>query len=950
LVGRDTELARLDAALDALDAGAGCCLAVEGEPGIGKTHLLAELRARASERGFAALTGVAAEFEREQPFSVWIDALDPYVVAQDLTSHEDWNDALAAELGEVLPSLGRSVNGSGAIADERYRTHRAVRSLLGLLAAEQPLVIVLDDLHWSDGASVELLASLVRRGLPAPLLLALGFRSGQIDGRLSAAVATPAVERVCLDLLSEAEAAGLLAGIDAASAAAIYRQAGGNPFYLEQLGRARNGAALPASLAGAIAEELALVPEQARALLTGAAVSGEPFEPDLAAAAAGIDPDDALDALDELLRRDLVRTTDVPRRFVFRHPLVRQLVYESAGGGWRLGAHRRADAALAARGASAAERAHHVEQSAVQGDEDAIALLLDAGNAAASRAPAAASRWYSDALRLLAADDRERQVSVRESLARALRANGDLELCRATLLEAAELLPPDDAAHRVELTALCAAVEHWQGRHDEAHRRLMQARDSLPDGDTPAAAAVQVELAIDGFYVGGGDVGRTLEAGAVALTIARHVGDHGLIALSASVLALAEAAVWRVDEARQHRAEALREIERLSDAELAARLDILYFLGWAETYLEDFDCAIERSERGVELARASGDGRLLVPMMLLPCYAFEQQGRLAEATQVAETAVEVARLSANPHLLFWSLFELAWTRYFCGRLDEAIATAEESAEVGGRLSGGTIPSSGGGAGWVLALAHYELGDLDRALELMYEVGSAEMEQWIPVERCLNWENLALAELARGDTDTAAAIADRALAEARRSHMRLPETLAKRTRAAVDVARGDLAAAAEGARESASAGVAIGARGQVAFSKVLLGEILAAQDDRRAEAIEVLREAERELDACGAVRVRDQTRRELRKLGARSEVRGPATGAEAGLESLTAREREIADLVADRLTNPQIAEKLFLSKKTVESHIRNLFVKLGVSSRVEIARLIERDRRQGAAAG
>jgi DNA-binding NarL/FixJ family response regulator len=131
--------------------------------------------------------------------------------------------------------------------------------------------------------------------------------------------------------------------------------------------------------------------------------------------------------------------------------------------------------------------------------------------------------------------------------------------------------------------------------------------------------------------------------------------------------------------------------------------------------------------------------------------------------------------------------------------------------------------------------------------------------------------------------------------------------------------------------------------------VLLGEILAAQDDRRAEAIEVLREAERELDACGAVRVRDQTRRELRKLGARSEVRGPATGAEAGLESLTAREREIADLVADRLTNPQIAEKLFLSKKTVESHIRNLFVKLGVSSRVEIARLIERDRRQGAAA-
>src|SRR5204862_3133757 len=138
----------------------------------------------------------------------------------------------------------------------------------------------------------------------------------------------------------------------------------------------------------------------------------------------------------------------------------------------------------------------------------------------------------------------------------------------------------------------------------------------------------------------------------------------------------------------------------------------------------------------------------------------------AEATQVAETAVEVARLSANPHLLFWSLFELAWTRYFCGRLDEAIATAEESAEVGGRLSGGTIPSSGGGAGWVLAVAHYEIGELDRALELMYEVGSVGMEKCIPAERCINWEKRALAELARGNIEAAREVDDSAEGEAK----------------------------------------------------------------------------------------------------------------------------------------------------------------------------------------
>jgi DNA-binding NarL/FixJ family response regulator len=376
----------------------------------------------------------------------------------------------------------------------------------------------------------------------------------------------------------------------------------------------------------------------------------------------------------------------------------------------------------------------------------------------------------------------------------------------------------------------------------------------------------------------------------------------------------------------------------MSDSELAGRLDTLYFLGWAENYLEEFDSAIERSERGVELARASGDGRLLVPMMLLRCYPLEWQGRLGEATEITETAVEIARLSGSAHLLFWSLFELGWARYFTGRLDEAVAAAEESAAVGGRLSGGTIPSSGGGPGWVLAATCFELSETDRALELMYQVGSVEMEQWIP------------AELARGNVDRAGEIATRSEAEAARSAMQMPTVFAKRTRAAVERTGGDLAAAGIAAEAAVAAASAIGVRLESALSKVLLGEILATQPDERARAIELLREAERELDVCGALRVRDQARRELRKLGARSEVRGPATGAEAGLESLTAREREIADLVADRLTNPQIAEKLFLSKKTVESHIRNLFVKLGVSSRVEIARLVERDRRQGVAAG
>ena len=114
---------------------------------------------------------------------------------------------------------------------------------------------------------------------------------------------------------------------------------------------------VPPTVAAALAEELALLSDGARRVLEGAAVAGDPFDPELAAAAAATDEPAALDALDELLPLDLVRHTDVPRRFRFRHPLVRRAVYETTPGGWRLGAHERCAADLAERGAAARARA-----------------------------------------------------------------------------------------------------------------------------------------------------------------------------------------------------------------------------------------------------------------------------------------------------------------------------------------------------------------------------------------------------------------------------------------------------------------------------------------------------------------------------------------------------------------------------------------------------------------
>ncbi len=953
-MGREHELKRLDAALDALDAqGTPGCVAIEGEPGIGKSRLLAELRERSEGRGHIVLHGQAAEFERDRPFGVLVETVDPYLSAQLENGLGAAPELPREELAAIFPAMRGAGAAPATIGDERYRSHRAVRSLFELLAEHKPLVLVLDDLHWGDEATIELLAALLRRPAEAPVLLILAFRPGSAPPRLVAALAAPLATKLELGQLSEEEAAALLAGVDADSRAAIYLHGGGNPFYLEQLARleqplrldpggpAAEPGGVPAGVAASLAEEVAALSADGRTLLEAAAVAGEPFDPGIAGEIAELDQAIALSALDELLGRELVRPTDVPRRFIFRHPLVRRSVYESIGGGSRLAAHARAAASLSARGAAAAERAHHVEQAAGQGDSEAIEVLLEAAAAAAGRAPAVAARWLEGALRLLLDGDRERQVSVRVALASALRSLGELERCREVLLETIELVGDGDEPRRLQLTAWCAAVEHWLGRHEDAHLRLIRAWDELGDHGTPESVALQIELAIDGLYTL--DYEQTLTMGAGALETARQLGDEALTATAAAALSLGESTAGSIEAAREHHAEAVALLDRLPDEDLASHLDAFYYLAWVENYLEHYDAALAHADRAIGIARWAGEGRLLIPLMLTKGYPLEMQGGLAEAAEICEAAVEAAQLSGNRHYLFWALFELAWPRYFAGDLDGAIEACEESLRYGERLTGGTIPSSGGGPGWALAVALFTSGETKRAVETMQALGSEEIEFAVPVERCFDWETFALAELETGDIEAAEGHAQRAedLA-AGLAGLQLPLGLAARIRAAVLLHKGEAEAAVASARAGVEGTAAAGARLQAAFSRIVLGQALAAAGERE-EAIAELREAERELDACGSLRERDAVRRDLRKLGVRREARGPAAG-ESGIDSLTRREREIAALVTDRMTNKEIAAELFLSEKTIESHLRNIFFKLGASSRVDVARAFEREQR------
>jgi DNA-binding NarL/FixJ family response regulator len=954
LVGREAELAQIDSALEGLDSGPQACLTIEGEPGIGKTRLLEELRQHSEERGHLVLQGVAAEFETYLPFAVAADAFDAYLASLDEDLTTAWPADLRAELGRIFPSLrAEPAADVPTTGDERYRTHRAIRALLECLAAAGPLVVILDDVHWADDASLELIEALLRRPADARVLLVMGFRSSQAPARLTAALAARGVERIALGPLTREQAADLLA-TDPSSRelGAIYKQGGGNPFYLEQLARtggaerrsvaAGGNGAVPAGIAASVAEEVASLPEGAQALLQSAAVAGDPFEPDVAAEIAGLSQDDGLAALDRLVAVDLVRPTELPRRFNFRHPLLWRAVYEAAPAGWRLAAHGRAAAALADRGASATARAHHVEHAARQGDEGAIALLVEAGEASAPRAPVVAARWFEAALRLLPASDTERQIGLRRALAQTLRSAGQLQPCRATLLDAIDLIPEPADPLRVELTARCAAVERWLGRDREAHGRLTAAWEGLPEGDTVGRAALQIELAIDGVF--DRDFERAIEMGEGALANARTLESRPLVGGAAAALALAEAGAGRIAAARQHHTEALVVIDRLADEELAEHLDALYHLGWAENYLEHYIAALAHVDRLIDIARRSAGARPLVPMMLVKCYPLETLGRLEEAAEVCDMAVEATRLDGAAHFLPWALFERAWAHYYLGDLGAAIACAEESMQISHRKIGGAGPSAGVGPVWILACALIESDQAGRAAELLRPLVGDDIEGAMPVERGFFWETLALAELGAGSPERAEQYIVRAEEDAAAMELGIPRGTALRARAALTLATGDAVGAAELASESAEAFGSIGARIEVAFSRNLQGRAL-AQAGARDAAIPVLREAEAELAACGAARERDAARRELRRLGARAEVRGPASGADSGVAALTGREREIADLVTDRRTNREIAAELFLSEKTIESHLRNVFVKLGASSRVEVARTIERSRNE-----
>jgi DNA-binding NarL/FixJ family response regulator len=327
---------------------------------------------------------------------------------------------------------------------------------------------------------------------------------------------------------------------------------------------------------------------------------------------------------------------------------------------------------------------------------------------------------------------------------------------------------------------------------------------------------------------------------------------------------------------------------------------------------------------------------------MLLAWARMLSGELAEGGVMLDGAIEEARLLGNAQSLAGLLLNRSLTAIAAGEIEVAVSTAEESVELTRGMDNGLIPAA---TGLALAAARLETGDasLTGAVEFMLErcggaglplmPGGSFRAKWLELlTRC--W--LALGRLE--DAKRAAACAETTAVST--GALPMATSMADRAKAVVALASGDPASAADRALASAAAADDAGVPVEAALSRALAGRAL-AQAGQQDRAIVELEKAASTFHACGARRYRDAADHELRRLGRRVHRRTqPGQPDATGIAALTEREEQVARLVVDRRTNPEVAETLFLSPKTVETHLRNIFRKLGVSSRVEVARAVE----------
>ena len=401
--------------------------------------------------------------------------------------------------------------------------------------------------------------------------------------------------------------------------------------------------------------------------------------------------------------------------------------------------------------------------------------------------------------------------------------------------------------------------------------------------------------------------------------------DRLVGAAAAALLAPAHAFAGEADAAGAEADAAVAAVDAAGDAELSAAGELLTAIAWGLLAVERFADVLAVAGRSARAIRATGNGPAAIAIDVAAICALGLLGRIPEAVAAADEAEQAARVTGNDQAVQWALWMRAWALLERGDLDAALAAAEASVALAQRLDDSALATI---ARAVLGAVLVARGEPERGRPLLH---AYDLE---PGWRCRWTPTLVEADLALGDASAAAAHADQATALAEGMPLAGPRAAAGRAQALVALARDEPERAADLARVAMAEAERVDGALEAARARLVAGRALAGTD--RDAALRELAAAAEAAAGAGAARVRDEALREQRRLGRRVGRGGERAAGEDGVAGLSAREREVAVLVADGRTNREIAARLFLSEKTIETVLSRVFRKLGVRSRVEVA--------------
>ncbi len=995
-VGRIRELTDLDAALARATAGEPQALLVGGEAGVGKTRLLEEFLAHCRAAGAVTATGGCVE--------MGCDGLPFAPVATVLrVLHRQLGDELATaaaglegELARLLPELGEATreahNETG-----RARLFELTAQLLERLAADRTLVVAIEDLHWADSSTRELLGYLFRSPYRARLVVVATYRSDDIHRRhplrpfLAETDRMRVVRRIELRRFNRAEVHAQLAGINGTEPGAelvdrVFERSEGNAFFVEELaGSIARGCAsgLSESLRDLLLVRVEALPQDAQRVVRIIAEGGSEVEYPLLAAVAGLGEEQLIEALRDAVGANILLPTADGDGYRFRHALVREAVVDDLLPGERSRLNRRYAEALEA------------SPALVRADQRAARL---------------ASYWYhahdpAKALPavLAASVDARRRYAYAEQMRLLDRA---LELWEDTPphirqaqrpFDQADVYPAcgcdDEALSHLDLLAETVVAAHLSGERERALAIIKRALRALDDGTDPSPGlqprpSSRDPLRAAWFWTQRGKLmeGLGRSDGWAELSRAQEL-VRGLPPSAVHAEVLAQVAGWcalhEPGPEAFSTAERAVELARLVGAEgteVHARLT----LGWLKVDSGDVADGLAEMAELCERVTAIGNVSVLGRCYVNHAHALEGVGRSADAVAAARGGIEVVRRFGLSDAQAWLYCNLAESLFSLGRWTEA----EEAALAARRLAAGAYPRATAARRLTqLALARGELDTAERELAmarehqgthnpqpqytiptLRYTLSLAAARGRIQDARAALDEALAagfppgsqrhawplLLSAASAEADAAglpAAAPDRAevLGRIRVAARRLPDALpvwqayARLVDAELLRAEGrdtpSLWAEVVTAFEPLDRPYLL-ATARFHWARALLGS--GADGAARRCALRPLALARSAAERMGAGPLRDDT--EL--LARRARLSLDETSADnhpdppEGL-GLTPRERDVLRLVAAGQSNRRIAEELFISPKTASVHVSNILAKLGVSSRGEAAALAHR---------